>query len=91
LADECGRSDRALKLVCRKTCPVNSNHAACNFQLESMCGTSTARTMLMRFTKLHATRGDCGGYIMRERVVTCGSSHHLRWYEPPQNEHNVNA
>jgi hypothetical protein len=22
----------------------------------------------------------------RERVVTCGSSHHLRWYEPPQNE-----
>jgi hypothetical protein len=25
----------------------------------------------------------------RERVVTCGSSHHLRWYEPPQNEHNV--
>jgi hypothetical protein len=27
---------------------------------------------------------------MRERVVTCGSSHHLRWYEPPQNEHNVN-
>jgi hypothetical protein len=29
--------------------------------------------------------------IERERVVTCGSSHHLRWYEPPQNEHNVNA
>jgi hypothetical protein len=28
---------------------------------------------------------------MRERVVTCGSSHHLRWYEPPQNERNVNA
>jgi hypothetical protein len=31
------------------------------------------------------------GVGMRERVVTCGSSHHLRWYEPPQNEHNVNA
>jgi hypothetical protein len=32
---------------------------------------------------VHALAVHASG-IVRERVVTCGSSHHLRWYEPPQ-------
>jgi hypothetical protein len=31
-------------------------------------------------------RRPCAAFVClyRERLVTCGSSHHLRWYEPPQ-------
>jgi nitrite reductase/ring-hydroxylating ferredoxin subunit len=36
-------------------------------------------TLLIQLAK----RGDIAA-VCTDRLVTCGSSHHLRWYQPPQ-------
>jgi hypothetical protein len=46
---------------------------------------------MLQLRPLPRAQNEMWCWTNRERVVTCGSSHHLRWYEPPQNEHNVNA
>jgi cyclophilin family peptidyl-prolyl cis-trans isomerase len=40
---------------------------------------------------LDGKHGKQAKLVLRERIVTCGSSHHLRWYETPKNERKVNT